>query len=159
MRIIFSFISLLLIALPLGKAEAMTCESLIAEFRRVPISRFDLQEMHAKALAKAESGKEEQHNLFRQEVLDYYDAEIAMAQQRIVDLKAAFRQEFSVLEKSNYFSGARLVIATEISNMELDIREMQRELKQIFNLIPRPNILVRAGQLLTGAFRSGSQQM
>lgn len=157
MRITFSLLTLLFIALPFTHAQAMTCESLMAEFRQVPVSRADLQEIQAKALEKAEAGQEEAHNKYRQEVIELYDAEIAMVETRIEDLKAAFKEEFSIRERGNFFSGARLVIAQEISNMELDIREMKRERKAVFKLIPRPNILMRAVGALAGAFRTGGQ--
>lgn len=153
-----SLFTLLFIVLP-SFAQAMTCETLMAEYRRVPISRVDLQEMQIRALEKAQSGQEEAHNKFRQEVVDLYDAEIAMAEERIQNLSHAFREEFSITERANFFSGARLVIAQEISNMQLDVREMQRERKQVYKLIPRPGLFRRAVGAMTGAWRGGSQSL
>lgn len=157
MRIIFSLLTLLFIALPSAHAEAMTCETLMANFRQAPAARFDLQEMQAKALEKAEAGKEDEHNKYRQEVIELYDAEIAMLEQRVIDLKEAFKEEFHIRERGWFFSGARMVIAQEISNMELDVREMKRERKQVYKLIPRPNILLRLGRAAFGTFQAGGQ--
>ena len=154
-----SIFTLLFTVLSASAAGAMTCEDLIIQHRQNPASRADLQEFHRKALEKAGVGQEAAHNEFRKEVVALYDIEIQMLESRITQFHAAFKEEFKVTERWNYFSGVRLVVVSEIGNMERDIREMKRERQQVFRLIPRPNIFVRAGRAIRDGFRGGAENL
>jgi hypothetical protein len=130
------------------KEEVVVCELLLERFKADPTPRAALQELYRKAVAKTGSGEEQKRRTERAKLVMLYDLEIATLEERIKDLKQSFKTEFHWRERINFFSGARLWISREIAAMELDLREMKRERSEVFRLIPRANILVRAVQAI-----------
>jgi hypothetical protein len=139
--------------------EVITCEIFLEQFKANPTPRAKLQDLYQQAIAKTKPGEEQKQNSERAKLVMLYDSEIATLEERIQNLGQAFKNEFNWRERINYFSGARLYVAREIAAMELDVREMKKERQQVFRLIPRANILVRAMRAVRDHMNQGRDNL